>query len=436
MNSTDQSPYLSYYADDFTGATDALDALHSAGIYSVLVLDPKIDPLSRFPGVQAVGYAGLSRTMSPNEMNRHLPVAFARMKTLRPKIAHYKICSTFDSSPSIGSIGRALEIGSKVFGDRSVPVVAGAPRLGRYVAFGNLFARAGSDPAIYRLDRHPVMKNHPVTPMGEADLRLHLADQTDVAVDHLYGPAIDRGEFPTLATERRAILCDTLSEAQLKGIGEWFHRESEGETLFCVGSSAVETAVAVHIPRTQVPARGAMRRKAGQPIVVASGSCSTVSARQIDAARASGFRTIHLPPECFANSELTAGAIEKAVMEAREAIRENTSVVIYTAHGKADELAGGDSCEAEVKSRISGALASTISILVGSGAVGRVCISGGDTSGFVTTSLGIDALTVLEPISPGAPLCVGSVRSGLDMEIALKGGQMGQDDYFRRVRDA
>ncbi|MBV5333578.1 four-carbon acid sugar kinase family protein, partial [bacterium] len=50
--------------------------------------------------------------------------------------------------------------------------MVGAPFLRRYVAFGNLFARAGD--ITYRLDRHPTMSNHPITPMTEGDLRLHL----------------------------------------------------------------------------------------------------------------------------------------------------------------------------------------------------------------------------------------------------------------------
>ena len=40
-------------------------------------------------------------------------------------------------------------------------------------AFGNLFAVV--DGVGHRLDRHPTMSRHPVTPMDEADLRRHLA---------------------------------------------------------------------------------------------------------------------------------------------------------------------------------------------------------------------------------------------------------------------
>ena len=68
--------------------------------------------------------------------------------------------------------GAPIEIGKRVFGAQFVPMVVGAPSLRRYTVFGNLFAAV--DGVVYRIDRHPTMKCHPVTPMREADLRLHL----------------------------------------------------------------------------------------------------------------------------------------------------------------------------------------------------------------------------------------------------------------------
>ena len=83
---------------------------------------------------------------------------FAAFGRLGPKFVHYKVCSTFDSSPRIGSIGRAIDIGCRVFQNRFVPLVVGAPVLQRFCVFGNLFARSGLDSPAYRLDRHPTMR--------------------------------------------------------------------------------------------------------------------------------------------------------------------------------------------------------------------------------------------------------------------------------------
>src|SRR5207248_3951223 len=103
--------------------------------------------------------------MSPEQMEQTLRPAFAALKAIGAPIVHYKVCSTFDSSPQIGSIGRVIDLGMEVFGARFVPVLVGAPLLGRYCVFGNLFARCGAESKPYRLDRHPSMRWHPVTPM-------------------------------------------------------------------------------------------------------------------------------------------------------------------------------------------------------------------------------------------------------------------------------
>jgi uncharacterized protein YgbK (DUF1537 family) len=134
--------------------------------------------VSRFTGLRAFGIAGGSRAMSPRQMERELPPAFKALEASGAAFIHYKTCSTFDSSPTVGSIGKAIELGRRLFGRRITPLVVGAPGLGRYVVFGNLFARSGLDTEPSRLDRHPTMSRHPVTPMDEADVLLHLARQT------------------------------------------------------------------------------------------------------------------------------------------------------------------------------------------------------------------------------------------------------------------
>src|SRR5690606_32760632 len=81
-----------------------------------------------------------------------------------------------DSSPEVGSIGTAIDIALPRAAEPWSPMVVGAPQLKRWQAFGNLFANA--DGRRYRLDRHPTMSRHPVTPMREGDLQRHLAAQT------------------------------------------------------------------------------------------------------------------------------------------------------------------------------------------------------------------------------------------------------------------
>ena len=105
-----------------------------------------------------------------------------------------------------GSSGRAF-----------VPMVVGAPSLRRYTLFGHLFAGA-ADGQVYRIDRHPAMMRHPVTPMREADLRLHLREQTTMRVG-LLDALQDEEHYRAAAAEFDAVLIDVLDEGSLERAG-------------------------------------------------------------------------------------------------------------------------------------------------------------------------------------------------------------------------
>src|SRR6185436_18654827 len=126
-------------------------------------------------------------------MSAQLAPVLAAMSRLPVELVHYKVCSTFDSSPAIGSIGRVMDLSRSAFGDTAIPIVAATPALGRYCAFGNLFARSGTDGRVHRIDRHPIMSVHPVTPMHEADLALHLGAQMAGRIAKLTLPAFALG---------------------------------------------------------------------------------------------------------------------------------------------------------------------------------------------------------------------------------------------------
>ena len=230
----------SYYGDDFTGSTDVLEGLAVAGVRSVLFLgSPAEHHWRRFSDCQAFGIAGDSRSRTPEWMDEHLPGIFARLRSFGAPIVHYKTCSTFDSSPAIGSIGRAMEIGRDILKSPFVPVVVAAPHLKRYVVFGNLFAAAGNE--IYRIDRHPTMRQHPVTPMHEADLRLHLARQTPLRVGLIDLPTLRDGGGAEALSVRIAAGDDAVLFGW-RGAGghraDWTNSLGAcraGEPLFCGG---------------------------------------------------------------------------------------------------------------------------------------------------------------------------------------------------------
>ena len=108
------TPLIAFYGDDFTGSTDALECLAAAGLRAVLFADvPSPDLLSQFEDLQAIGIAGNSRALPPEEMEGVIPKALGALRRTGAPILHYKVCSMFDSSPSIGSFGCVLDIAKR-----------------------------------------------------------------------------------------------------------------------------------------------------------------------------------------------------------------------------------------------------------------------------------------------------------------------------------
>jgi hypothetical protein len=121
---------LTFYGDDFTGSTDALEQLTLAGIRTALFIAPPTpEQLREFPRLQAIGVAGRTRSLAPDAMERELKPALIALKKLGARHIHYKICSTFDSSPTVGSIGRVMDVAAKIFSAPFIPLLVAARTL-------------------------------------------------------------------------------------------------------------------------------------------------------------------------------------------------------------------------------------------------------------------------------------------------------------------
>jgi uncharacterized protein YgbK (DUF1537 family) len=367
-------------------------------------------------------------------MDEQLASPFRLLKSLGAPILHYKACSTFDSSPTRGSIGRAIEIGAEVFGG-AVPIVVGAPHLRRYLVFGNLFAAAGD--SIYRIDRHPTMSRHPATPMREADLRLHLAEQTDARIALIDLPTLQAGDGKAavdaaVANGADALLFDTVDGASMATVGEILWGEAKERPFFAVGSSGV-TGALISAWKGEGLVSGSAPEVAPAPVerlLVISGSCSPVTAAQIDTALANGYTGIALNVAGLVDRAGSASEVSRAVEAAREALAQGRSCVLYTARGP---LGGGAEAGGDALGRALGEILRELVLTTG---LPRVLLAGGDSSSHAVAQLGLDALTWAGRLERGAPLCrAHAADPRLDgLELVLKGGQIGSSDFFERVR--
>ena len=444
---------LGFYGDDFTGSTDALEALATAGWRTALFCAPPTDEqLARFGGLEVVGVAGRTRALAAAKMADELRPVFARFAALGCRIVHYKTCSTFDSSPQVGSVGRAIDIGQEIFASPFVPLVVGAPALQRFCAFGNLFARSGLDSEVFRLDRHPTMREHPITPMDEADLRVHLGRQTRRAIglfDVKMLARSDRAEVLTdlLRAGTEIALFDAMTDEDLRKIGELvWARVAPGGTLFAAGSSGVEYALCAHWGEgeAQKPTGGAPVARA----LVMSGSCSPVTERQIAWALAEGFGEVAADTVQLVSGGREAKAeVERLAAECGRVIEVGKSPLLHTARGPEDgriaatsnrmRAMGYGEMDIKLKSgEIFGrVLGDILEALLAETGLRRACVAGGDTATYAARRLGVEALEMVGKMAPGSPLCrVYGGGPGVDgAEIVFKGGQVGRDDFFTAV---
>ena len=443
------TPWITWFGDDFTGSAAVMEVLAFSGVPTVLFTDiPSKKLLKRFKGERAIGIASTARSKDPEWMAENLPRSLAWLNGFQSPILHYKTCSTFDSSPETGSIGKAIEIGLTVRPTAGVPLITAAPQMRRYQSFGHLFA--GSFDGVFRLDRHPVMAHHPVTPMDESDLLRHLAHQTDlpsalINLEMLWGNPQD-ALHAVLKSGARILSIDSMEPVSEEAAGRllWENRKKLG---FVVGSQGVEYALVRHWiatgmlePFPPAPSAGKVDR-----IVAVSGSVSPTTAEQLVHAEKNGFELLPFPATCVCGSEGNLEAeINRQISEGTTAAERGASPLIYSAKGPDDPdvetfrnaLSNSGLNPRQANAHIGNALGRILDGILLKTGIRRAVISGGDTSGYGMQQLNLQALIARAPTIPGAPICKAHGDSPHDgLEIALKGGQMGSKDFFSWVRD-
>ena len=443
---------VTWYGDDFTGAAAVMEVLSFAGLESVLFFAPPTpDQLSRFPNARGVGIAGTARARTPAWMEASLTPIFQEMARYEAAINHYKICSTLDSSAQLGSIGKASELGINTLAESNDwhAFLVAAPPMQRYQVFGNLFA--GATESVHRLDRHPVMCRHPVTPMDEADVRLHLAQQTRLPIGLVSITDLNCGKGRAALKRERdkgasIVAIDCMDESSLIDAGQLIW-ENSGKQHFCIGSQGIEYALVAYwrhaglLDEISPPASpGRVERMA-----VISGSCSPITANQIAVAATQGFEILRIDPSKAVDANAWKQELHRVCTLALTAIDNGSDPLMYTSNGP-DDIANHHFLEAvdsagsqisEVNEAVGSGLGALLLEVIERADLSRCAIAGGDTSGHGASMLGLYALTALAPIATGAALCQAhSDNQALaNLQISLKGGQMGGQDFFQQVRE-
>ena len=304
----------------------------------------------------------------------------------------------------------------RALGGGTIPIVVGAPKLGRYSMFGTLFARHNVDGTVHRIDRHPTMSVHPTTP----DARGRHAPphrRADRAVDRAARRPADRARSRDGGRGRarrgaggspEALLIDIADEAAEARVGALLERMAQAPGAALRGRLvrgriragrflAGQGRLAGRAPR--MPA-GAVDR-----ILVVSGSCSPATGAQIAAASGGGFAEVALDPVALI-VEGEDGPHARAADRARspELLNEGRSVVTHSSTGpttRARRLSRIISRARGARRKTAASRAAARSRAAAGGLLERVLrraplrrfvVAGGDTSTAAVKQLGVDAL--------------------------------------------
>lgn len=422
---------LAFYGDDFTGSVDVLLQTMRQGWRGRLFLglpDP-VDLQVAAKDHDVVGIAGVARSLPTAQLEAEVRPVFEALTALGPHVLQYKVCSTADSSPEVGSIGRVIEVGRDVVGSRGpVPVLFAQPDFGRYTNFGHHFA--ADDGVVYRLDRQPTMSRHPVTPMRESDLAAHLSSQTALLIGNVHWT--DYTDPSDVADKLRArsdgaVVFDAVCEQHVDLVAAVVLSISGMEgPRFVVGSGGLSRGLARAFSG---PEDGDVRVHhhpgVDGPVLAVSGSRSPRTFRQIQDALEQGWVVTELPLDGSSDDD-------QVVHAAVAQLRSGRSVVVSTGADARPGL-GGD---AELVNMIASRLADLVEQALRAEVTRRVIVCGGDTSSRVLGLLGARSLTIVaNPVDNVVVCAVDSDSAWLDgVEVLLKGGQVGPVGLFETIR--
>jgi uncharacterized protein YgbK (DUF1537 family) len=195
--------------------------------------------------------------------------------------------------------------------------------------------------------------------------------------------------------------------------------------LFSVGSSGIEMALGNYWRSQGIfsAERSWQKHEEAGPLLVLSGSCSPVTKKQINFAINNGFKQLPL--------EWTPGGKGESVdmKKLTDYLKKKQSVIVHTGNIEGIQR----SASASVLGNALGNIGKTV---CGEISLKRMAIAGGDTSSYAGRAMGIDALEMIFPFVSGAPVCRAySKNDRIDgMEINFKGGQVGAEDYFVKLK--
>jgi len=412
---------LGCIADDFTGATDLANMLVRGGMRTVQTIGVPAAPLAQ--EVDAVVVALKSRTIPAHEAVAQSLAALGWLRQGGCQQIYFKYCSTFDSTPK-GNIGPVSEALMEALGTDFTIACPAFPEAGRTICRGYLFVGDA-------LLSESGMKEHPLTPMTDANLVRVLQAQTRGKVGLIRYDTLARGaaaigeKIEALRRDGIAIaVADGLSDQDLVAIAQG----CEHLPLITAGSG-VGLGIALNHRRAgrlkYTATAAALPRLPGYGAVL-SGSCSVATNGQV-AHWMQSRPALRIDPLALAGGQPVA---QEALNWARLRLDAGPVLIYATANPQEVQAVQNELGAERAGHLVEEALAQIAEGLVRTG-VRNLVVAGGETAGAVVGALGIRALRIGPQIDPGVPWT--ESVGGDPIALALKSGNFGSPDFFAKA---
>lgn len=402
---------LGCIADDFTGAGDLASILTGQGMTTSLLTS-----ISNIEGARAdaVVVALKTRSILTADAIQQSLEAVRALREAGCEQFYFKYCSTFDSTKE-GNIGPVAEALMFELGVKKAVVCPAFPANGRTVYQGHLFVGD-------TLLAESSMRDHPVTPMTDSDIRRWLASQCKGVVTHIPHRIIVAGAEAIseglAAMPEGLIVCDAIADDDLRAIG----RAAKDMKLITGGS-----ALALGLP-DNYRAAGCLGQdkptfeRSNGPALVLAGSCSVATNAQVAYYQRSN------PAFAIDSEALLAGypILEYADVFARE--QEKKAPLIYSTISPDTVASNRDDVGFGTVSAAIERIMAELALRAVERGVTRLVVAGGETSGAVIEALRPGAMAVGPDVAPGVPLL-----SAGGVGYTLKSGNFGGEDFFEKA---
>ncbi|WP_326001459.1 3-oxo-tetronate kinase [Serratia rubidaea] len=412
---------LGVIADDFTGATDIASFLVENGLSTVQLngipdSDAAVD-------AQAVVISLKSRSCPAEQAVAQSLQALTWLQRQGCQRFYFKYCSTFDSTAR-GNIGPVTDALLDALGESQTVISPALPVNGRTVYQGYLFV-------MDQLLSESGMRNHPVTPMTDSNLLRLMEAQAAGRCGLIDAAVMDAGaddvraRLQQLAQQGvRYVVLDTLNEQ---------HLLTQGAALKAMKLVTGGSGLAIGLARqwaqpgqTQAQAAGTPQ---GEKAVVLSGSCSTMTNKQVARYRQQAVAQAIDVARCIGEDERARYARE--LSDWVQVQSGDLAPLLYATAEPEALRQTQQQYGVDIASQAVEALFAALVQLLHQAGFRRFIVAGGETSGVVTQALAIRGFHIGPCISPGVPW-VRAIEQ--PVSLALKSGNFGDENFFARAQ--